>query len=388
MNDIAESYVKLVLALGNHDADYVDAYYGPSEWKEAAEGDESTLVEIRDRAATLIEVLEAEPPSVEADELVRLRHRYLVTQLGSLRVRARMLAGERLSFDEESQGLYDTVAPAYTDESFESILEELDPLLPGDGSVAERYRRFREGFVVSRERVAGVFEAAIDACRARTHEFIELPAEESFEVEYVTDKSWGAYNWYRGDFHSLIQVNIELPFHVDRALHLACHEGYPGHHVYNALLEQHLVRDRGWIEFTVYPLFSSQSLIAEGTADYGIQLAFPGLDPATAELYYDVQEKAEELSYAGDEAARRYIDGRLDAAETAAYLQRFVLMTPDRAAQRVRFIDAYRSYTINYNQGRDVVRHAVESRAGDDPAKRWEAFVALLTSPRVPSDLR
>ena len=33
----AESYVRLVLALGQHDAAFVDAYYGPPEWRTAAE---------------------------------------------------------------------------------------------------------------------------------------------------------------------------------------------------------------------------------------------------------------------------------------------------------------------------------------------------------------
>ncbi len=37
MNALAERYVKLVLALGQHDADYVDAYYGPPEWQKDAE---------------------------------------------------------------------------------------------------------------------------------------------------------------------------------------------------------------------------------------------------------------------------------------------------------------------------------------------------------------
>ena len=41
MDTIAEQYVKLVLALGQHDADYVDAYYGPPEWKKAAESSKS-----------------------------------------------------------------------------------------------------------------------------------------------------------------------------------------------------------------------------------------------------------------------------------------------------------------------------------------------------------
>ena len=36
MDRIAEQYVRLVLAMGQHDADYVDAYYGPPAWKAEA----------------------------------------------------------------------------------------------------------------------------------------------------------------------------------------------------------------------------------------------------------------------------------------------------------------------------------------------------------------
>ncbi len=149
-------------------------------------------------------------------------------------------------------------------------------LLPGGGPLIERYEEFRQDFIIPRERLDAVFRAAIAACRERTLRYVELPADESFDIEYVTDKPWSGYNWYQGGFHSLIQVNTDLPIFIDRAVDLACHEGYPGHHVYNTLLEKHLTRDRGWVEFFVYPLFSPQSLIAEGTANYGIQIAFPG----------------------------------------------------------------------------------------------------------------
>src|SRR4029078_9675974 len=134
-------------------------------------------------------------------------------------------------------------------------------------------------------------------------------------VEYVTDRSWSGYNWYQGGYRSLIQVNIDLPIFIDRAIDLACHEGYPGHHVYNALLEKHLVRDRGWVEFSVYALFSPQSLIAEGAGmcgrevplrrderiDFARRVIFPaaGLDGVRAEEYEDVLALADRLSYAG-----------------------------------------------------------------------------------------
>src|SRR5205814_3598449 len=178
-----------------------------------------------------------------------------------------------------------------------------------------------------KDKLDAVFKAAIDGCRSRTLEHMTLPPNESFTVEYVTNKSWSGYNWYKGGFSSLIQVNTDLPIYIDRAIDLACHEGYPGHHVYNALLEQHLVKERGWTEFTVYPLFSPQSLIAEGTANYGIEVAFPGhervefeksrlfplagLDPKRAAEYYEVQALVDELSYAGNEPARRDLDESL-----------------------------------------------------------------------------
>jgi hypothetical protein len=260
--------------------------------------------------------------------------------------------------------------------------------------------------VIPREKLDAVFGAAIEAGRTRTKQHIPLPDDESFRVEYVTNKSWSGYNWYQGGFRSLIQVNTDLPIYIDRAVDLACHEGYPGHHVYNLLLEKNLVRDRGWIEFTVYPLFSPQSLIAEGSANFGIEVAFPGeertkfektvlfpiagLDPSRADRYAEVRRLAEGLSYAGNEAARRYLNGEIDAAAAAGWLAEYGLMARPRAEQRVRFIDQYRSYVINYNLGKDLVRRYVESRGGteDQPEKRWKEFARLLSSPRLPGGLR
>jgi hypothetical protein len=56
----------------------------------------------------------------------------------------------------------------------------------------------------------------------------------------------------------------------------------------------------------------------------------------------------------------------------------------------VRFIDTYRSYVINYNYGRDLVAAYIEGRGGtaDRPERRWELFTELLSTPRLPSDLR
>jgi hypothetical protein len=152
--------------------------------------------------------------------------------------------------------------------------------------------------------------------------------------------------------------------------------------------------------------FSPQSLIAEGSANYGIDIAFPGeertayerttlfplagLPPDEADAYYRIQELVRELSYAGNEAARRYLNGEIDAAAAAAWLERYALVSPAVAKQRVGFIDKYRSYVINYNLGQDLVRQYVERTAGPNATAdtRWKVFSALLASPRLPSGLQ
>jgi len=405
MNTLAEQYVRLVLAVGQHDTDYVDAYYGPPAWRTEAETAKAPLSAIASRAAALAEAMAAAAPGESADELVRLRHQYLARQLESLRARVSMLSGATLRFDEESKALYDAVAPVHTEAEFSMILADLESKLPGTGRLADRFDAFRGRFVIPRPRLDAVIKAAIDGCRTRTLQHIVLPPNESFSVEYVTGKSWSGYNWYQGNYRSLIQVNTDLPIYVDRAIDLACHEEYPGHHVYNVLLERNLLRDHGWTEFSVYPLFSPQSLIAEGTANYGIDVAFPraerlafeqqvlfpaaGLDPSTAEQYYAVLALVDRLSYAGNEAARRYINGDIDATQAADWLERYGLYSRPRAEQRVRFIDQYRSYVINYNLGKDMVANYIESRGGSaaDPNRRWTEFARLISSPRLPSAL-
>ena len=434
MNEVSREYVDLVLELGTHDDGYVDAYYGPAEWREAAEQEPRSVAEIGTRARELADELrgltvpggegsaKGATAATTGDEdlsetaLAELRRVFLARQLDAVAARAAILGGAEMSFDEEAQALYDATPPEHTAEELEAMVAELDTVIPGDGDLLQRFNRWRDRFVIPEDRLDAVFQAAIDACRERSAAHLDLPADEGFTVEYVQDKPWSGYNWYQGDYQSLIQVNSGLPIYIDRAIDLACHEGYPGHHVFNALLEKNMVRDRGWWEFSVYPLFSPMSLLAEGTANYGIRVAFPGeertlferdvlfplagLDPSTAETYYAVMEQVENLSYAGNEAARRYLNGEIDAEAAAEWLQRYALSSPERARQRVSFFDTYRSYVINYNLGQDMVRDWVEAqvagrtaaaeRAGtamDEEELRWEVFSLLLTTPRTPSSL-
>jgi hypothetical protein len=404
LNSIAEPYVKLVLAVGQHDADYVDAYYGPKEWSEEAKTEKKPLNDIKE-AALLIKTTLDGINIPRNENILHLRHQYLQKQISSLISRVEALNGKKLSFDEEAKAYYDVEPPSFPEEHFQKLVSDLNSLVPGSGSIPERVETYRRQFIITPDKIDKVFNAAIYECRHRTKKYIDLPENETFRLEYVHNKSWSGYNWYKGNNESLIQINTDLPIFLERAIDLAAHEGYPGHHVYNCLLETAFARKFGWVEFTIYPLFSSQSLIAEGTANFGIEVAFPGkermefersmlfplagLDKNQAENYSKVQALAEKLSYAGNEAARRYLNTEISREDAVQWLVNYALMSPERAQQRTRFFDQYRSYVINYNFGLDLVRQYIERHGGteDKPVKRWEEFTKLISSPRLPSGL-
>ena len=402
LNAIAESYVMLILDIGELEPGYVDAYYGPAEWQVAARAETETPAQLIERAAALTERL------AELDRNGRMagatpaevqRRKYLAAHVSAAAARLRMISGEVMSFADEAEALFGIRPELPPLESFDPVLAEIDALLPGEGSLTDRVIAFRADFVIPKDRLQPVMDAAIAECRRRTARHIELPAHERFTLSFVGDKVWSGYNYYLGDAASRIEINSDLPIYTERAIDLGCHEGYPGHHVYNALLEQTFVRERGWVEMSVYPLFSPMSFVAEGSANYGIDLAFPGdeglayerdvlfplagLDPSTTGRKARLGALMRQLARAEYTIADAYLAGRIDRAEATRLVMHYSLFSEARAAQRVRFIDVNRSYVINYGIGRDVVQAWVE-RQGPD---HWQGMETLLASQILPVDL-
>lgn len=407
MNGIAEGYVKLVLEVGKYDPLYVDAYYGPKEWKPKAENLQldsianKKLIETADSLLKELELLS----EYKATELETLRYRYLYKQLFSVKAEVIILNGSVLPFRLESRALYDVMPLFVSEDSLTKVLADLDKIVPGKGDLAERMTTFKKNFEIPKNKIEKVFNTAVEECKRRTEKYINLPAGEKFKVEYVTNKPWGAYNWYKGNLFSVIQVATDFPIYINDAIGLAAHEGYPGHHVYNILLEQNLVKDKGWVEYTVYPLYSPQSLIAEGTAVVGEELIFPGdekmkfekeilfplagLSTKDADLYYQVLSLYEKLGDAGVLAAKNYLNGDWTKDETVAWLQKFQLRTKERAEKYLSFIETYRSYVVTYNMGKIIIEEYLNKNGGtkDNLAKRWELFTKIISTPQTPSGL-
>ncbi|HEY6814750.1 MAG TPA: hypothetical protein VI168_04340 [Croceibacterium sp.] len=402
LDAIARDYLLLQLTIGEKEEGYIDAYYGPPEIQVQAKAEAAAndLPKLTQRTAVLRERIAAGPQ--EEGSLEERRAKFLDAQLVAAQTRLRMMQGENLPFADEAEGLFG-VRPETPDlASFDPLIARIDALVPGEGPLWQRIDTFNNRFNIPAGKVKAVMDASIAECRKRTLAHYTLPQGERFELALVTDKPWSGYNYYQGGYHSKIEINTDLPMRIDRAIDLGCHEGYPGHHVFNALMEQELVERRGWLEYTVYPLYSPQSLIAEGSANYGIELAFPGDDALAFDRtvlaplaglpgddigrYLELAELSGQLQAARYTIAAQLLSGKIDEAEATALIQRYQLSSPERAAQSLRFIRTYRSYIINYGLGKDMVQHSVEA-AGTAPDARWARMKAILSEPTLPADL-
>jgi len=391
LDAVSDAYVRLVLAVGRHDPMYVDAYYGPAEWKtEAERGAPRPVAELLTEARDLLDRARAAPPSD--------RREFLEKQLVAVEGFLRKLSGESLSLDQEARLLYDVDLPRHETAELEAARARLEVLVPGPGELATRVQALRDRFVVPPDRLEAVVRKSLELARQATVARVALPPGETFRVSFVRGKPWSAYNWYQGAFASLIEVSTDLPIELGRIFDTLAHEGYPGHHTYNALLEQKLVRAAGWREFTVYPLFSPQSVIAEGTANAGIRVLWSdaqrlallrdtlaplaGLFPGETEKYQELREAMRPLRFARGVAARMLLEEGASDERVVAFLMRYALESEARARKAVDFMRTYRAYEFNYTVGEDLVLRYV----GDGP-QRVARFLELLDRPVTPSGL-
>ena len=399
LDDLAQRYVRLALEFGEYDTDYVDAYLGPEEWREEAR---KNLRPQEQLAADIADILRELADYSANSELEQHRLDHLLKNVRAMDTRARMAMGESFSFATEARLIYDVKLSDYDMDRFDHLLAEINLLVPGEGDLAGRVDAFRSQFEIANEKVEAVFQAAVAECRRRTEKYIELPADERYTLELVTGTSWGGYNWYQGDNHSLVQVNLDFPLKIDQAIDLGCHEGYPGHHVGNMTVENRLLKERGWIEYAVFPLFSPAALVGEGSGNYGIELAFPGdekvkferevlypmagLDPQLAKQLENLNELFSELSFARVSTTRFYLDGEISRDEAIELTRKYGLTSREEAEKRIRFSEQYRSYILNYSVGKALVQDYIERQA-DNLEGRWQAFERMLVEMPTASEL-
>jgi hypothetical protein len=393
--EIGQAYAQLALAIEQHQAGYIDAYFGPPAWKAQAEqAGKQPLDTLLARARELVQ-------AIQHADLNAQRQRFLTKQVTAMQTTLRLLLGEHVPFVEEVEQLYDATPQRVSDDVLDEAMRDLARLMPGQGPITERMRARRKKFEISNELAWSLFALARDETRRRTRQRFALPDNESIELTLVKDKPWSAYNWYLGQHRSLIELNTDSPFHANGIVGLLAHEGYAGHHTEHASKEQVLYEQHGYVEQCVLLINAPECVISEGIATTAADVIFDEGEVEAwtrAELYPRAgivdelsPEEVERMGQAGEAlggvsgnaALMLHVDGKSEE-EVIAYLLKYSGRARDEAERSIRFLrhPLYRSYTYTYSYGHELVTQLFKQQ------DKVTVFKRLLSEPLTPTDLR
>lgn len=396
LNESAKELVTITLKLGELDPDLVDSYIGLQK----LDSNEEIRLELieKDLKNLFYDINKTKPDN----DISLLRKNYQLAILNSLKYRIKFLKGDKVEFLKECEKIYQYKPSLRPISYYDSLLVELDSLIPGEGNLIDRYSKYRHKFIVKNDHLDGSFRKALDYAALKTKEYIEMPIEEGVTIEYMEGAPWSAYNWYKGNYNSLIQVNKSVDIHFEKILDLAAHESYPGHHVYYTKREKNFYKDSGFVEFSIYPLYSPVSFLAEGTAEYGIDLVFPEnekidyiynnlvndeeVSKDDLKKYISILDIFEKLDEVIINISQKYLDGEIIIEEAVRMLRKYGLESEISAIRRMNFVRRYRSYIINYTLGKRFVKNYIEKHADNEESK-WDIYKDLIEKPYLPNDL-
>jgi len=391
---LINEYIKLAFSIEEYMPGYVDSYFGPEELKAQAKKDgKIPLQNLTERTARLAS-------DISQADMDAQRKDFLARQVTAMQMSVRLLGGEQVSLAEETQALYD-IQPVWKDESIvEEGHKELTSLLPPGNSLTEQMQEWNRSLEIPIEKVKELVPVIIKRLRELTHKKFDLPKNETFSLEFVSDQPWGAYNWYLGGFQSRIDFNTDLPSQVNSLADLLAHEGYPGHHTELSIKEEKLVRQKQYYELTINLINSPSCVIAEGIATTALKtiltrtemedwyreeiLPLAGMTQIDAKRLMDIgNARMKMLGVVGNAAFMMY-DQNKSKDEISLYLQKYNLATEKRVQQNINFISnpLYRSYIFTYHVGRDLFEELFTH------VDRDKYFGRILEQPVTPHQIR
>ncbi|MBA3418738.1 MAG: DUF885 domain-containing protein [Geodermatophilaceae bacterium] len=393
--DVATEYVQLGLRFDRIEEGFVDAYTGDPALRGRVQDEPAPEpAALAYRARELL----AELPS---SGLPEARTSYLRAQLTALECSARKLAGHDVGFVDEVAAYFQVDIEQGSEQDYLAAHDEIAALLPGPGSLVQRYAAHRKGDECPPGLLEAVVLALSSALRDKVRADYGLPEGETVQYDVVTDKPWSGFNYYLGGYRSQVAINADLPHRLMQLPHLVAHESYPGHHTEHCRKERDLVERDRHLEHTIFLVNTPECLMAEGLADLGVPasvgdgwgrwaqeiLADLGLR-VDGELAERMADATAGLDRVRQDAALMLHDRGASADEVAVFLQHWLLVPEERARQMLRFLShpLWRAYTSTYVEGYRLLSTWLAARPASQSVA--DRFVRLLDEPLIPAAIR
>jgi len=393
MDDFAKNYLSLGLEIDKHFNGYVEHYYGPPEIKRRVDLEEKIPPRV------LLKDYYDLNRQLEKQGFETNRFKFLDKTFIAIETILRKLNGEKIPYLEQVENFFDFTPRLYDDEIFYALSLKADEAYKGEGSLSQRIENYVKRRKIPKDKLKLLFIKALHIAREKTKEKFPnlLPETEKVKVNFVTDQSWGYYNWYLGRFLSRIDINVDINHYWTSLLTFACHEGYPGHHTARCVKDFLLYRNKGYFENCISLIYTPEFAIYEGMGELADEIIFSIEEMTKISLHGfcpnpDDEDTLETLiqqseirrgfrNFKQNLAYHKHINGWSDE-DLIAYCNEFNYISKSNAKIMLNFIndDIWAPYILAY-QGERIIRE----NYGDPPSTRY--FRKLITEQNLPSDI-
>ena len=337
------------------------------------------------------------------DNTIHLRAEWIKSNIRATKFSIKQTEERIDDFDTESIQYFGVQAPVYDEQFFKDINKNLEKMLPGKGTTKERFISLSQRFVIPKDKIDTIMKTIIGEARKRTKANVRLPEGESISLKYTSKVSFQGSTFYSGNNKSVILINTEFPIGIYTAIGVICHEAYPGHHVYNLVMDRNK-REKGWDEMNFSLVFGPQGFMSEAIPSFGMGMIFSNedlmkfakevllpiarIDTTGFNLYSKIFFSRGGVSNLSSEISRRLIKGTLSEDEAISWEINYGFLTKEEALYAIENCKNYRSRIISYNYGVDLIRKFVNKSSDvNDKKSRWKAYYYLLNNPLTPTSL-
>ena len=404
---LAEEYVKTVFHLNELSEGELDSYFGSLDF----EPDSTISIEelrflvekLEGQIASISDPVDIDRVNLLTNDLKHLKNLlYFIEEPDSFTFaeEASVLYGLKLEELKDSTRLSDDgriefIERPKTDleKRTAEIVGLLEEMLPGQGSLPFRIADFQSQFIVPIEKREEVFKKALGLCREATEKYWDIPEESSLELDWTRDVTT-PWHTFLGNGQSVIQINPLYMGYIGSMIDVACHEGFPGHHIQLSIKEKAAVDiSKHYPERQIILLRSPLSALLEGAADFAVELAFPsnerlavekeilfplaGLDPDSAEKYLIIHRLVRELAPATIPTLQAFADEELPRIAASVRLENEFLVSSPMAL--LDHVETFSAYSVGYTLAYQQIKKYVVANSSSKPDE-WAVLKNVITN--------
>lgn len=395
IDDFGLAYLQLALRIGKLIPDYIDHYFGPQEIQANV-----NIEALKSPKKLLSDCLDLQK-QLEMQHYTKSRYKYIKKIISAMETTLRIQCGEKISYLEQVNKLFDISPELQDDSDVQSILKQFEEIQQADKNYERNEQNFKEKGIIPPEKIISLSTQAFNMLRDRTLKLFPklLPNQEEIFITSVHEKPWPAACWYLGNYQSRIEYNLDYGRPWGVILKTAAHEGYPGHHTESVIKDKLLYQDQNLFEHSIHIIQSPVAVVSEAIAVKAIDVLYTTKerlqvqteyfcpDPSVEGYSYETKMKfhhlVEQLTkiyefnlaiYTNEE---QWTDHQL--VDFAAQFK----VSKENLLRELKFLrhPVYSSYKFNYIYGKNLL----EEKYGLHPNP--EDFRDLLMNPYLPSDL-